>query len=181
MRFYLSNDSYPELREAPRGWTRHLIWWRAFLSATRDWRLWALFATGAAVTVAAGLANLALSGLVANAAFVQWVRFVFPFGAAIVWIVLSITWGGDLMRPHLRRVHSTCRIACPHCGHRLTAHLREPGRDAVRCPECGGMSERSLFDEPFDLERTRAALRRASRQVGSFPEESLGDQAPLNR
>ena len=44
MRFYLSNQSYPELRAIESRWARHLIWWGAFRSAFRDWRMWVFFA-----------------------------------------------------------------------------------------------------------------------------------------
>jgi hypothetical protein len=40
VRFYLSNDSYPEVREIDSRWQRHLTWWRAFRSAASDRRFW---------------------------------------------------------------------------------------------------------------------------------------------
>lgn len=42
MRFYLSNNSYPELRDVTSVWQRQRIWWRAFRSAVRDWRVLAI-------------------------------------------------------------------------------------------------------------------------------------------
>ena len=57
-------------------------------------------------------------------------------GAVVTWGVLALSWGGDLMRPHLRKVSPIARSACPGCGHQLTSHLAgdEP---MIRCPECG--------------------------------------------
>ena len=37
-RVYLTNDSYPELRNLPLGWPRSRTWWRAIRHAMGGWR-----------------------------------------------------------------------------------------------------------------------------------------------
>ncbi|MCP5120309.1 MAG: hypothetical protein GY953_56665 [bacterium] len=75
---------------------------------------------------------------------------------------LILSWGGDLIRPHLRRVSETARHACPNCGYLLTGCLPPETPDVV-CPECGRAVPASLFQAPFRIPRTFLALTRSRR------------------
>jgi hypothetical protein len=149
MRFYVSNHSYPELREMDSPWRRHVTWWRAFRSALGDLRFWRFF----------GIELLLLAGWfvlhrVLTAIASETLRPLLDVGiglAAITgWGVLALSWGGDLMRPHLRRVSALARDACPCCGHQLSSQIAEAA-DRVRCPECGESSPRSAFEPPYRI------------------------------
>ncbi len=65
---------------------------------------------------------------------------------------LQISWGGDLMRPHLRAVSDVARYACPACGQSLYGHLGDD-RTMVQCPECGARVDRRTFAPPYPIAR----------------------------
>ena len=171
MRFYFTNDSYPELRAVESVWERHVTWWRAFGSSLRDRRLWLFLAAILAIYLVWFVVTLALGPtmIVGGVKVDPWKE---PLQIVLFWLavalatVLSLTWGGEIMRPHLRRVNEKCRDACPECGHRMTGHL-PPATTAVapsdpaaaanaravsptfQCPECGTWLDPRPFHEPF--------------------------------
>jgi hypothetical protein len=164
VRFYLSHDSYPEVREIESRWQRHLTWWRGLGSAAADARFWRFLAVQ--LILLAGW--IALHAWLADRAWARGsVRMlshvVCAAGAVATWGVLALSWGGDLIRPHLRRVSPIARSACPGCGHQLTGQLAgdEP---TIRCPECGAVLRRSVFEEPFAIPRQFRAIRWGGRQ-----------------
>ena len=150
-RIYFSNESYPELREIESRWERHKTWYRAFGSAFRDWRFWRFW----------GVEFILLGGWIALDRYVisitdltfageALLHGAFITGAVLLNALLTVTWGGDLMRPHLRRVSASARDACPECGHLLTGHLTDKGR-MILCPECGGQIDTHIFDPPYRI------------------------------
>ena len=150
-RIYFSNESYPELREIESRWERHKTWYRAFGSAFRDWRFWRFWAIQL-VILGGWFALDRLASRITDLPFV-WEGFmhaVFLAGAVLLNALLTVTWGGDLMRPHLRRVSPSAREACPECGHLLTGHLTEKGK-MILCPECGGQIDSLVFDPPYRI------------------------------
>jgi DNA-directed RNA polymerase subunit RPC12/RpoP len=165
IRFYLNNDSYPELRGVRRGWTRSLTWWRAIARGMRHGDFWVFMATQAAIVaafVAADRAVVALGGLDGAAARI--VNAAFGISAMVVFGYLQASWGGDMMRSHLRAVSDIARYACPSCGQSLYGHL-DDGLDHVRCPECGTQVGRAIFEPPYRTPREfRAFLRRTTPQ-----------------
>jgi predicted RNA-binding Zn-ribbon protein involved in translation (DUF1610 family) len=156
VRLYVSNESYPELREIGSRWQRHLTWWRAFGSAFRDHRFWIFVA--AQVVLVVGSWVLAVM-LVLEGPGGMNVRALWVVLAMILSGLLTVTWGGDLIRPHLRRVSSLSRDACPACGHLLTSQRRSEGGRSVRCPECGADVPRALFEQPHRIPPEFRALR----------------------
>lgn len=160
MRFYISNESYPELREIRSRWDRHRVWWRAFASALGDRRFWRFIVVqmlllGGWIVVD----RVAARPIVVPSEPAWAVHAAVAAAALTTWGVLALSWGGDLVRPHLRRVSSIARAACPGCGHQLTGHLDAAGA-VVRCPECGAGSPRGLFDEPYAIPRVFLAFGR---------------------
>ena len=150
-RIYFSNESYPELREIESRWERHKTWYRAFGSAFRDWRFWRFWAIQL-VILGGGAAVDRLARRITGRPF-GWRGFmhvVLLAGAVVLNALLTVTWGGDLMRPHLRRVSPSAREACPECGHLLTGHLTEKGK-MILCPECGGQIDSLVFDPPYRI------------------------------
>ncbi len=138
LRIYLTNESYPELRGVRRGWTRSATWWRAIDHAARHARFWIF-----AVTQASILAVL----IAVNWMLVEWpvVQVAIALFAFAVFSYLQTTWGGDMMRSHLRAVSDIARYACPNCGQSLYGHLDEEST-SVRCPECGVQIRRAIFE-----------------------------------
>ncbi len=157
-RLYLTNDSYPELRDVAPHWARTVTWWKAILRAFGEPRFWAFLASQAACLVA----------LVASAAAIESaldlgsrIRPFLQGGAAMTWLCafayLQVSWGGDLMRSHLRAVSPVARYACPSCGHSLVGHLGDSAAAdpaaPIRCPECAAMVSRDLFEPPYRIPR----------------------------
>ncbi len=163
MRWYLSNDSYPELRSIESFWERHVTWWKAFGSALNDPKMWGFLCVAFSLACLGGALNLLVDvndllgsdalpvGVIANL-----LSIFITVGAAVV---LSLTWGGDIMRPHLRRVNPRCRTSCPECGFCLTSQLQS-SRKVFQCPECGQWFNRRPFEEPFpfDVRPTPSAV-----------------------
>lgn len=155
MRWYLSNDSYPEMRCIESFWERHRTWWRAFLSSLTDQRMWGFLLVAFSLACLGGALNLFIDvsdllgsdsvplGVIANL-----FSIAVTVGAAMV---LSLTWGGDIIRPHLRRVNPRCRTACPECGFCLKSQLQSPRR-VFQCPECGQWHNRRPFEEPYPID-----------------------------
>lgn len=157
LRIYWSSRDYPELREVRSLWRRQIIWFKAFCSGARDRRLWRIFVLNAGIL----LTGLGLAGVTLSLA-IEWAIDGTPQGLAALIVlevllvalvvaalcVISLTYGAKLMRPHLRRVDAHCREACPYCGYGLRAQIQEADWP-LRCPECGGRSDRAWFEEPF--------------------------------
>jgi len=162
IRIYLNNDSYPELRGIRRGWTRSLTWWRAIARGMRHVDFWVFMATQAAILaafVAADRAVVVFAGLEGAAATA--VNTVFGLSGLFVFGYLQSSWGGDMMRSHLRAVSDIARYACPSCGQSLFGHLDDQP-EFVRCPECGSHVGRAIFEPPYRTPKEfRAFLRRA--------------------
>ncbi|NNF43930.1 MAG: hypothetical protein HKO59_10465 [Phycisphaerales bacterium] len=171
MRFYVSNHSYPELREVESRWERHRIWWRAFRSAGGDVRFW-IFAFVQAIVL---LSWLAVSQFIMRRWGLGWAHtplatLVGHAVAIALWGILMLSWGGDLMRPHLRRVSPSARVACPECGQLLTGQLAGAAGRGVSCPECGEAIPGSVFRPPYEIPRRFRALRwRRSRSSTDRP------------
>ncbi len=147
-RVYLTNESYPELREINRPFARTATWWRAIRRAAGHADFWVFVATQATVLAAFAL----LDAVTAGPGSPRIVHLVFGGAALAVFSYLQASWGGDMMRRHLRAVNETARFACPECGHSMVGHLAG-GASPVRCPECFAEIERSLFEPPFRVPR----------------------------
>ncbi len=153
VRLYLSNDSYPELREVRPQWVRTVTWWRAIARATRTGRFW-LFASAQVVVLAAAI--LAAVLILRYGDLRGWpaviVQAATLAGGLMTFAYLQVSWGGDMMRSHLRAVSDVSRYSCPSCGQSLFGHL--DGNDqVVRCPECGCRIHRDVFAPPFRIPR----------------------------
>lgn len=161
VRLYVTNDSYPELREIDAQWARTLTWWHAIARAARHRDFWVFVVaqvvlfTGLQVGAAVLIATAGLEHGAARAAA----------GASIVLGVLTFaylqaSWGGDMMRRHLRAVSETARYACPCCGQNLFGHLQESaGTTAtVRCPECADLVDPVIFRPPYAIPRHARAF-----------------------
>jgi len=148
MRLYVTDESFPELREVASRWQRFFIWARAFKSACLDWRLFALFGVLIAVASLLIIAGLYFSDGLPPSPVGTLIRLaVFAIPALLVVLTLS-TFGGELMRPHLRKVSEICRLACPTCGQSLRTQLESPA-PIIRCPECGCETDRRPFTPPY--------------------------------
>lgn len=148
-RIYISNDSYPELRNLPRGWERHKAWWRAFRCAVRRSEFWYFLLP----TIGLALSFVAL-GLGVSVRFKSPIFMVAGWstvmGAVAFWGWRTITVGGDMIRPFLRRTTDLCGESCPNCGYHLRGQLLgEAVSFPIRCPECGVEFGRESFEEPF--------------------------------
>ncbi len=155
MRWYLSNNSYPELRDMESFWERQRTWGRALLSSLSDQKMWGFLVVTISLACLGGALNLFvdLSDLLGSdspplVALVNLLCVAVTIGAAVV---LSLTWGGDVIRPHLRRANPRCRAACPECGFCLTSQLQS-GRRVFQCPECGQWHNRRPFEEPYPID-----------------------------
>jgi DNA-directed RNA polymerase subunit RPC12/RpoP len=150
-RLYLSNESYPELREIRPQWARTVTWWRAIGFSLRFGRFWRYVAVQVAIAAAFVVADRAIIAL-GLAGDLRSYRV--HGGCAVAWLLLfayfQVSWGGDMMRSYLRAVSTRARHACPNCGHNLVSHLeRDP--DRIRCPECGIRVARDLFEWPYRI------------------------------
>ncbi len=72
----------------------------------------------------------------------------FGVAALMVFGYLQTSWGGDIMRSHLRAVSDIAKYACPNCGQSLYGHLDEESV-SVRGPECGAEIQRAIFEPPY--------------------------------
>lgn len=155
MRFYVSNASYPEMRNIESRWQRHVTWWKAFLSATRDARIWGFLVVGVLAAVAAWIPwEFAIRFVKASNGSRASIELLMGAGAVsafVGWSVVALTLGGDLMRPHLRRVNPACRDACPECGYHLRSQLADDQSRVVPCPECGKTWFRDAFESPYRI------------------------------
>ncbi len=152
LRLYLTNESYPELRGVRRGWTRSRTWWRAIARATRYGHFWVFVATQVSIVVAFVVADRLLVAFGGSGA--QWpaLHVAIALGAFAVFSYLQTSWGGDVMRSHLRAVSDVARYACPSCGQSLYGHI-DGELPAVTCPECGARVERAIFEVPYKTPR----------------------------
>ena len=152
LRIYLTNESYPELRGVRRGWSRSATWWRAIDDAARHARFWVFVVTQASILAVL----IAVSWML-----VPWpvVQVAIALVAFAVFSYLQTTWGGDIMRSHLRAVSDVARYACPSCGQSLYGHIEDESPQ-ITCPECGARVERAIFRPPYRTPREfRAFLR----------------------
>jgi predicted RNA-binding Zn-ribbon protein involved in translation (DUF1610 family) len=155
LRLYLTNESYPELRGVRRGWPRSRTWWRAIAHATRHAGLWVFAATQVLIVAGFVAADRAVVLLMDGPWMHDIAHVSFGVAALIVFGYLQSSWGGDIMRSHLRAVSDIARYACPNCGQSLYGHLDEESV-SVRCPECGVQIQQAIFEPPH---RTPAEFR----------------------
>lgn len=152
-RLYLVNDSYPELREIRKQWSRTATWMRAIGHATRCRDFWFFVGVQAACIAAftgVGIAAALLLRLNDRQAGI--LGTVLTVLAMALFSYLQASWGGDMMRSHLRAVSDTARYACPACGQSLLGHLDSEEAE-VRCAECGAIVGREVFDPPYPIPR----------------------------
>ena len=147
LRLYLTNASYPELRGVARGWPRTRTWWRAIAHATRYAGFWVFVVTQVLIVVGFVAADWAVTLLMDGPREHGIVHVSFGVAALTVFGYLQTSWGGDIMRSHLRAVSDIARYACPNCGQSLYGHLDEESV-SVRCPECGAQIQRAIFEPP---------------------------------
>ncbi len=155
LRLYLTNESYPELRGVRRGWTRSRTWWRAIARATRYGHFWVFVATQASIVVVFVVADRMLVAFVGPEAERPALHVAIALGAFALFAYLQTTWGGDMMRSHLRAVSDIARHACPSCGQSLYGHIDGKSSE-VTCPECGARVKHAIFEPPY---RTPKAFR----------------------
>jgi hypothetical protein len=122
----------------------------------RDPAFW-LFAATQVLVLAIGIV---LAAMLSDVGPTAWEPVV--SGAAVVVALaidglLTLSWGGDVMRPHLRRVCPSARTSCPACGHGLQGHLDDAG-ETVRCPECAAEVPVAMFDAPYRIPRRFRAV-----------------------
>ena len=150
-RLYLSNESYPELREVRPRWVRSVTWWRAIAFSLRFGRFWGYVAVQVAIAGAFVVAARVVTALdLAGDGPGGFVYGYFVLGWLLVFAYLQVSWGGDMMRSYLRAVSRRARHACPNCGHDLTGQLESVG-GPVRCPECGAEIAREVFAWPYRI------------------------------
>jgi hypothetical protein len=150
-RLYLSNESYPELREVRPRWMRSVTWWRAIGFSLRYRRFWGYVAAQVAIAAAFLMAaRMALAFGVGGDGPRRFVYGSFFLAWLLVFAYLQVSWGGDMMRSYLRAVSRRARHACPNCGHDLTGQL-EGDAERVRCPECGAELAREVFAWPYRI------------------------------
>jgi hypothetical protein len=150
-RLYLSNDSYPELREVRPRWARTVIWWRAIAFSIRHARFWGFVAAQCGIALSLLLAARMFNALdPAGVVPDRLVNSLLVVGWLFVFTYTQLSWGGDMMRSYLRAVSNHARHACPCCGHSLFGHL-ERDADLVRCPECGAHVAREVFAWPYPI------------------------------
>jgi predicted RNA-binding Zn-ribbon protein involved in translation (DUF1610 family) len=150
-RLYLSNDSYPELREVRPRWARTVIWWRAIALGVRQARFWGYMAAQIGTAVGCIVAARMFNAIdVAGAVPDPLVNWFLGAGWLLVFVYSQLSWGGDMMRSYLRAVSDKARYACPRCGHSLFGHLGG-NVDSVRCPECGAHVARDTFEWPYPI------------------------------
>ncbi len=146
---YLNNDSYPELRDIQPRWVRTLTWWRAITRAAGHADFWIFAATQIGLLgcfVLLDVVTVVAADLEPGRSRI--VHIVFGVCALGVFSYLQVSWGGDMMRRHLRAVSEVARYACPGCGHSLFGHLGQ-GQGSIRCPECGSEIDRDTFAPPY--------------------------------
>ncbi len=148
MRVYWTNESYPEMRPLPSRWLRHRVWWRAFWLVRRDPRIYAFLLIVACILVVfVWLTELLDDAIRARGE----AEVILQTAMAVLAVTLSgmlfLTWGGYIMRLHLRRASDRCRDCCPNCGYLLSGQLQAPAGESgtIRCPECGTAYEASEF------------------------------------
>ncbi len=152
-RLYLSNETYPELRDVQPRWVKTVTWWRAIWHATRDRRFWVFVSVQLGVLVMPFVAIRVIDEMrLLRDVTELWVNWLLFVGWFFVFAYLQVSWGGDLMRPHLRAVSDKARYACPLCGHSLVGHL-DRDDDPIRCPECASLVARDLFEPPYRVPR----------------------------
>jgi DNA-directed RNA polymerase subunit RPC12/RpoP len=167
MRVYVSNDSFPELREVRPWWVRSRTWWRALAHAFRHRDFWQFVVIQVVIVAATvGLDRIAVGPVLSATASAFGHVVIFGVGLGIA-AYLQVSLGGDMMRRHLRSVSASARYACPRCGQSLFGHAHE-GDGPVRCPECAAEVDRRLFAPPYRVPaqflmfppwRDRAAVR----------------------
>jgi hypothetical protein len=150
MRVYWTNESYPEMRPLTKRWARHRVWWRAFYLVRTDWRIYVFL-------LAVGVILLGFDWL--DARLQQSLQLdvkqtlLLHTGMAVLAVLaggmLFLTWGGHIMRLHLRRAGPLCAECCPNCGYLVSGQLQAPGggNGQLRCPECGGVYQAREFGE----------------------------------
>lgn len=145
-RIYISNDSYPEMREVRSGGRRKL-WWRTFYAALRVRRFWVFAVTMLAIEGAVAIAAWTVprwAGVHITNEHLWHVGFVLLGG--FIWMMLSLSWGGDIMRDVMRRCDERAGRSCPSCGQDLSGSPIVD--DHVACPECGDAIPRSAIEVP---------------------------------
>lgn len=164
-RVYLKNHSYPELREISTHRELHRTWFRALLTAWRD--------TPVLVFLAIQIVLNVLGPVILVMMVHRWSlgsgssgQFVLALPLAVIpmfaSVLVALTWGGDLMRPHLRRASETARQSCPECGFLLGAHRRqalETNEQSVACPECATRVPLVVFEPPYPIPKACRAVR----------------------
>lgn len=159
MKIYWSNDSYPELGPIESRWRRHIVWWRAFWSARKDYRFWLVIVGMLSVAILPTLLGFLIlpEPVFYNGSsrheWVLYARFGLIVLSGLLWMVIALTIGAEVVRPHLRRASPLCRQACPECGQLLTSQIEGifEGQDVFQCPECGAWFDRTPFFEPYDV------------------------------
>jgi len=148
---YLFNDSYPELRNIPRGWARHKVWWRALKSAFATRAMWIFMAKSIIMGLAVSFVIFAINDRFIQKETTHLIVLAIGYIMGLsIWSWFIITTGGDMVRPHLRRTTPLCGESCVSCGYHLKAHI-EQNESTIRCPECGSVNNRSAFREPFTV------------------------------
>ena len=148
---YLSNDSYPELRDIQPRWAITVTWWRAIGHALRHRRFWVFAAVQIGLVLLFVATAVAIDELrLLNDRDGRYANVLLTGGWFVVFAFLQVSWGGDMMRPYLRAVSDKARYACPRCGHSLVGHL-DGADDPVRCPECAVRVARDIFAPPYHV------------------------------
>jgi len=152
MRIYITNESYPEIRNIKPGWQRHVTWWKAFLHALRDWRFYLIFVLIIVIQIFPPVLFTWLQTTFPRQRWSIPVTVVTSLIINLVLLIFLLTWGGGIMRIHLRAADPRCASTCPECGYDLTSHLEEDSR-TIRCPECGTSFEKDSFHRVNSLPR----------------------------